>query len=88
MEKNANHGGASALVDQPTHTSSPLRKANAWWRKGTTEKAKRWTYVISEGEVWIGRKSKSGQSFYWVHSSEVPGLDPANDAVFKQGLLT
>ena len=83
MSSQAKQGVMPTHAHQPKPAEQPLRKANAWWRKAGKKKTKRWTYVISEGEVYVLRQSKDKVATYWVHSDEVPGLDPANDPVFK-----
>lgn len=85
MNKQPTQGGTPELVDQPTPES--LRKKNAWWRQPKLNRAvRRLPYVISEGEVWFGRKAPGGRAWVWLEASEelVATKPASNDGVFRR----
>ncbi len=47
------------------------RKKNSWWRQPKINRAvRRLPYVISEGDVWFGRKAPGGRAWVWLEASE------------------
>lgn len=69
MNKQPTQGGMPELVDQPAPDA--LRKKNAWWRQPKLNRAvRRLPYVISEGEVWFGRKAPGGKAWVWLEARE------------------
>ena len=85
MNKQPTQGGTPELVDQPAPDA--LRKKNAWWRQPKLNRAvRRLPYVISEGEVWFGRKAPGGKAWVWLEASEdrVMEKQSANDGVFRR----
>ena len=68
------------LVEQPI-----TRKKNSWWRQPKINRAvRRLPYVISEGDVWFGRKVPGGRAWVWLEASEDAVQHPAaNDAIFN-----
>jgi hypothetical protein len=71
-------GSTPALVDQP----APVRRKNAWWRQLKINRAvRRYPYVISEGEIWFGRKTPNQRAFVWIAADELVGQVAANDEV-------
>jgi hypothetical protein len=85
MNKQPTQGGKPELVDQPAPEA--LRKKNAWWRQPKLNRAvRRLPYVISEGEVWFGRKAPGGKAWVWLEASEerVVDIPASNDKVFRR----
>jgi hypothetical protein len=67
------------LVEQPI-----TRKKNSWWRQPKINRAvRRLPYVISEGDVWFGRKAPGGRAWVWLEASEESLPQAANDAIFN-----
>lgn len=81
MQKHPNQGGTPGLVNQP-----PVRKANAWWRRMRLDRSvRRLPYVVSEGDVWFGRKSPDGRAWVWIQADEEMLARPAaNDGSFRR----
>jgi hypothetical protein len=81
MQKHPNQGGTAALANQPA-----ARKANAWWRRLRLGRSvRRLSYVISEGEVWFGRKTPDGRAWVWIQADEsMLAMPAANDGSFRK----
>lgn len=85
MNKQPKQGGTPKLVDQSTPAT--LRKKNAWWRQPKLNRAvRRLPYVISEGEVWFGRKVPGGKAWVWLEASDeqMVAIPASNDKVFRR----
>ena len=69
MQNKPTSGGTPVLANQPS--VKDVRKKNAWWRQPKINRAvRRLPYVISEGEVWFGRKAPGGKAWVWLEASE------------------
>ena len=81
MQKHPNQGGTPELANQPA-----IRKANACWRRLRLERSiRRLAYVISEGDVWFGRKTPDGRAWVWIRADEsMPARPAANDGSFRK----
>ena len=84
MQKQPTSGGTPELV----RSTAPeeIRKKNAWWRQPKINRAvRRLPYVISEGEVWFGRKAPGGKAWVWLEASEdeMSRRPAANDGQFR-----
>ena len=76
MKTQQQSGGKRTLIDQP----APVLKKNAWWRRLKIGRAQaRYTYVISEGVVWFGRKTPDQRAFVWIRAEDFLGQTAAND---------
>jgi hypothetical protein len=85
MQKQPTQGGTPLLVEQPA--VQEVRKKNAWWRQPKINRAvRRLPYVISEGDVWFGRKVPGGKAWVWLEASEesLEKKPAANDRQFKR----
>jgi hypothetical protein len=85
MQKQPTQGGTPELVEQPA--VQEVRKKNAWWRQPKINRSvRRLPYVISEGEVWFGRKVPGGRAWTWLEASEssLAEKPTANDRQFKR----
>lgn len=59
MQKQPTQGGTPTLAEQPA--PQEIHKKNAWWRQPRINRSvRRLPYVISEGDVWFGRKGRMG----------------------------
>ena len=80
MQKEPTQGATPTLAEQPTP-----RKKNAWWRQPKINRAvRRLPYVISEGDVWFGRKAPGGKAWVWLEASEESLPPAANDGRFRR----
>lgn len=69
MQNKPDSGGTPVPADQPA--VQEVHKKNAWWRQPKINRAvRRLPYVISEGEVWFGRKVPGGKAWVWLEASE------------------
>ena len=85
MQKQPTQGGTPTLADQPAPRE--IHKKNAWWRRPKINRSvRRLPYVISEGNVWFGRKTPGGKAWVWLEASEESLADKAaaNDRQFKR----
>jgi hypothetical protein len=85
MKKQPTQGGTPELVEQPP--AQEVRKKNAWWRQPKINRAvRRLPYVISEGEVWFGRKVPGGRAWTWLEADEggLAAKPAANDGRFRR----
>jgi hypothetical protein len=84
MQKQPTQGGTPTLADQPA--AQEIHKKNAWWRQPKINRAvRRLPYVISEGNVWFGRKAPGGRAWVWLEANEEAlQKSPANDAKFNK----
>lgn len=79
MQQQPRKGGEPKLANQP----APTRKKNARWRKLKIGRAlRKYPYVISEGEVWFGRKTPDQRAFVWIAADEFINSIAANDEVY------
>lgn len=85
MQKQPTQGGTPTLADQPA--AQEVRKKNAWWRQPKINRAvRRLPYVISEGDVWFGRKVPGGRAWVWLEADESRlQQDAANGPRFAPG---
>lgn len=85
MQKQPTSGEMPALVEQPA--VQEVRKKNAWWRQPKLNRAvRRLPYVISEGDVWFGRKVPGGRAWVWLEADEGSfSKESANDREFTPG---
>jgi hypothetical protein len=81
MKKHSRQGGTPELINQPA-----VRKANAWWRRIRLGRSvRRLPYVISEGEIWFGRKTPDGRAWVWIQADEATLARPAaNDGTYQR----
>ena len=83
MQKKPTTGGTPTLADQPTQD---VHKKNAWWRQPKINRAvRRLPYVISDGDVWFGRKVPGGRAWVWLQADESSLAEAANDGSFTPG---
>jgi len=85
MHKQPTQGSTPTPVNQPT--PEEIRKKNAWWRQPRINRSvRRLPYVISEGNVWFGRKIPGGKAWVWLEADEasMEKLPAANDGSFKR----
>lgn len=83
MQNKTTSSGMPPLVDQPK--TGETRKKNAWWRQPRINRSvRRLPYVISEGEVWFGRKVPGGRAWTWLQAdeAELSAKPAANDSGF------
>ncbi|WP_333839769.1 hypothetical protein [Pelomicrobium sp.] len=71
---------------RPAAQSGSLGKQNAWWRQVKLARAlRRYPYVISEGDVWFGRKTPDQRAFVWFQADAFLGEAAANDEMGANG---
>ena len=76
MKTQKQQGGGPAPTDQP----APVRKKGAWWQKLKLGRAQaRYAYVVSEGDVWFGRRTPDQRAFVWIPAEDFLGQAAAND---------
>jgi hypothetical protein len=83
MQKQPTQGGTPTLAEQPA--PQDIHKKNAWWRQLRINRSvRRLPYVISEGEVWFGRKVPGGRAWTWLQGDEgdLSDMQAANDRRF------
>ena len=79
MKTQMQEGVTPKLVNQP----APVRKKNAWWRRLKIGRAlRRYPYVVSDGDVWFGRKTPDQRAFVWIEADEFIGQIAANDECY------
>ena len=85
MQKQPTQGGMPPLAGQPA--VQEVRKKNGWWRQPKLNRAvRRLPYVISEGDVWFGRKAPGGRAWVWLEADEGSlSKGAANDRAFTPG---
>jgi hypothetical protein len=81
MQKQPTQGGTPTIAGQPA--PQEIHKKNGWWRHPKINRSvRRLPYVISEGDVWFGRKAPGGRAWVWLEASEEGA---ANDPRFSRG---
>lgn len=81
MQKQTQQGAGTTPVDQPSPAA--IHKKNAWWRQPRENRTVRGRpYVISEGDVWFGRRIGGNLAWVWTRADEtsLATKPAANDA--------